>query len=111
MVILAVLATSGCCALLCHTFWRRYFLASACAAVATTVAFQVASYFQLGYVDPFILISSVVVGSMASAMSLAVGLPFLVVRRRRPAIPQHAVDRGFDPVVGEATTRSHPEVE
>jgi presenilin-like A22 family membrane protease len=65
----------------CHAFIKRYFLASFVAACAMVVGVQLATYIELGYLDPFWLISSVTGFFMASIIALIVGLPFRVKRK------------------------------
>ena len=71
----AVLIAAG-----CHAFIKRYFLASFLAATGVVVEIQIASYIELGYLDPFWLISSVTGFVMASILALIVGLPFKIKR-------------------------------
>ena len=72
----AVLIASG-----CHAFIKRYFLASFVAATGVVAGIQIASYIELGYLDPFWLISSVTGFFMASILALIVGLPFMMKRK------------------------------
>ena len=74
----AVLISAG-----SHALIKRYFLASFVAACAVVVGMQVASYIELGYLDPFWQISSVTGFFMASILALIVGLPFRVKREVR----------------------------
>ena len=71
----AVLIAAG-----CHAFIKRYFLASFLAAIGVVVGIQIASYIELGYLDPFWLISSVTGFVMESILALIVGLPFKIKR-------------------------------
>jgi presenilin-like A22 family membrane protease len=64
----------------CHTYIKKYFLASFVAACVMVVGAQIASYIQLGYLDPFWLIGSVTGFFMAGFVALIVGLPFRVKR-------------------------------
>jgi peptidoglycan biosynthesis protein MviN/MurJ (putative lipid II flippase) len=64
----------------CHSYIKNYFLASFVAACVMVVGVQIASYIELGYVDPFWLISSINGFFMASIVALIVGLPFKVKR-------------------------------
>jgi hypothetical protein len=72
----AVLIAAG-----CHAFIKRYFLASFIAATGVVAGIQLASYIELGYLDPFWLISSVTGFFMASILALIVGLPFMMKRK------------------------------
>ena len=74
----AVLIAAG-----CHAFIKRYFLASFVAACTVVVGMQVASYIELGYLDPFWKISSVTAFFMTSILALIVGLPFRIKRKVR----------------------------
>jgi len=97
-VLLAGLAINVCFALLCHAFFREYFLASAGAAVVTSLTWQSLNYWHLGHLDPFFPIALVTGGVVAFVLSLLVGLPFARARRRLRVEPA-ARDRGFHPVV------------
>jgi len=97
-LLLAGLAISVCFALLCHAFFREYFLASAGAAVVTSLTWQSLNYWHLGHLDPFFPIALVTGGVVAFVLSLLVGLPFARARRRHRVEPA-ARDRGFHPVV------------
>jgi presenilin-like A22 family membrane protease len=72
----AVLIASG-----CHALVKRYFLASFVAACGIVVGIQVASYIELGHIDPFWQISSVTGFFMASIIALIVGIPFRIKRK------------------------------
>ena len=72
----AVLISAG-----CHASIKRYFLASFAAACTVVVGMQVASYIELGYLDPFWQITSVTGFFMASILALIVGLPFRIKRK------------------------------
>jgi len=63
-----------------HAVIKTYFLASFIAACAMVVEMQIASYIELGYLDPFWQISSVTGFFMASIVALIVGLPFRAKR-------------------------------
>jgi len=71
-----VLIASG-----CHALIKRYFLASFVAACGIVVGIQVASFIELGHVDPFWQISSVTGFFMASIIALIVGIPFRIKRK------------------------------
>jgi hypothetical protein len=67
----------------CHALIKRYFLASFVAACAVVVVVQIASYIELGHLDPFWHITSVTAFFMASILALIVGLPFMIKRKVR----------------------------
>ena len=75
LLLFAALIAAG-----CHVLIRRYFFASFVASCVIVVGIQVASYIELGYVDPFWLISSVTGFFMASIIALIVGVPFRIKR-------------------------------
>jgi presenilin-like A22 family membrane protease len=64
----------------CHMYIKNYFLASFVAACAIVVGTQIAGYIELGYMDPYWLITSLTGFFMASIVALVVGLPFKVKR-------------------------------
>lgn len=66
-----------------HYFIRSYFAASILAAGLTTVMGQVAFRIHSGYWDPFLIVSSVTMVLLAFLISLVVGFPFYINRRRK----------------------------
>lgn len=64
----------------CHAVIKRYFVASLVAATAMVAGIQVASYIELGHVDPFWHIVSATGFFMAGTVALIVGIPFRVRR-------------------------------
>jgi hypothetical protein len=64
----------------CHASMRRYYLASLTAACAMVAALQLASYLQIGMLDPLWPLSSLVGFLLAGIVALAVGLPFRIRR-------------------------------
>jgi len=64
----------------CHAFIKSYFLASIVAASAVVAGIQVASYIELGHIDPYWQIASVTGFFMASVIALLVGVPFRIMR-------------------------------
>jgi hypothetical protein len=73
-------------ALMWHWLVPIYVLATVGATVTTVIAFQVAAYLHLGYLDPFFLIALVTSSVMGAGVALHVGLPF------RPRRKPHAVN-------------------
>jgi hypothetical protein len=69
-------------ALLWHRFLPSYAMASIGATATTVVAFQIAAYFNLGYLDTFFLIAVVTSSLYAAAISFIVGIPFRVRRKK-----------------------------
>ena len=49
--------------------------------ITTVLAFQVATYFHVGYLDSFFLVAVVTSSIMAAVIALVVGLPFRARRR------------------------------
>jgi hypothetical protein len=70
-------------ALVSHWLIRSYFIASFCAAIVADIVFQVAAYLHFGSLDSFFLIAIVAAGGSAFAIAIAIGIPFVVIRRRR----------------------------
>lgn len=66
-----------------HAFIRRYFLASVVSAVAVDVFFHFFAYLQLGYIDPFFVVSLITAGVIALIISMLIGIPFMLKRRRK----------------------------
>jgi membrane protein DedA with SNARE-associated domain len=66
-----------------HYLRPLYLQASLLSALTSTVVYQVLSYLEGGYLDPFFLIGLVTGTFLALAISLIVGIPFLVYRRRK----------------------------
>jgi len=64
----------------CHALIKNYYLSSFVAAGMMIVGTQIASYIQLGYLDPFWLLSSITGFFMALIVALLVGLPFKIKR-------------------------------
>jgi len=52
-------------------------------ALISTVIYQVLSYLEGGYLDPFFMIGLVTGTFIALSISLVVGIPFLVYRKRK----------------------------
>jgi hypothetical protein len=64
----------------CHALIKNYYLSSFVAAGVMIVGTEVASYIQLGYLDPFWLMSSITGFFIALLVALIVGLPFKIKR-------------------------------
>ena len=69
-------------AVLCHMIIRRYFLATAMAALLATTALQVIAYLDLGHLDKFFLIALATSGSLALLIASLVGVLVLWGRHR-----------------------------
>ena len=67
-------------AVLCHIYIKNYYLSSFLAACAIVIATQIASYIELGHIDPLWVISSVTGLFMGGLLALIVGLPFKLMR-------------------------------
>ncbi|MBH2044056.1 MAG: hypothetical protein I8H87_11135 [Comamonadaceae bacterium] len=80
-------------AVISATVWHHYvsrYLAAALGATGTTVVlFQAVAFLQLGHLDPFFPIAVITSSLVALPLSLLVGLP-IRVRRRRTAIDPNA---------------------
>jgi hypothetical protein len=66
-----------------HYFRPAYLQASMLSALTSTVVYQVLSYLEGGYLDPFFIIGLVTGTFIALSLSLVVGIPFLMHRRRK----------------------------
>lgn len=77
-------------ALIAHAIVGRYFVASLGAALAMVTVTQLASYWQLGHVDPLWAISSAVAFGMGLIVALVVGIPFRLARRLKSESAQRA---------------------
>lgn len=67
-------------ALVTHALLPRYGVAAVVSAVMMVLATQLASFMELGHVDPWWVLSSLVALGMALVVTLLVGLPFRLVR-------------------------------
>ena len=65
-----------------HLFVEKYFLSVAGATLTTAIAFQLANYYYIGYLDPFFIIAILASGCVAFVGSAIIGLPFKIVRDR-----------------------------
>jgi len=82
----AILSIIGLCAVtavICHWLIRGYVVASLWAAVIGDILLQIASYIEIGYLNPFFPIALITGGCIALGITLLVGVPFAVVRRRK----------------------------
>ena len=70
-------------ALATHGLLRRFWAASALAAIISTSAFNALATIRQGYLDKFFLIAFLVGGLYAFVISVVIGLVFRLVRRRR----------------------------
>jgi hypothetical protein len=80
---LVLIGISVVAALLAHWVIRRYLLASLCAAVGASIAFQFVVYLHLGYLDPFFIFALVVGAAVAFGVAVVIGVPFIRARRKR----------------------------
>jgi hypothetical protein len=79
LIILTTIALGS--ALLWHWLLAFYAPAVIGATITTVIAFQVAAYFHLGYLDPFFFVAAVTSSIMAFAIALLAGLTFRARRR------------------------------
>lgn len=70
-----------------HCLIKSYLFASVWSAVAATLALQLVDYFEAGSLDPFFLVAAIISWLVALGISLLIGLPFVLCRRRRPLSP------------------------
>jgi hypothetical protein len=70
-------------ALVTHGLFRRFWAASAIAAVISTSVFNVVATIRQGYLDKFFLVAFLVGGLFALVISVVVGLGFRLVRRSK----------------------------
>ena len=69
-------------ALVSHFLSRAYSEASVWSALVASFLFQLASYIEGGFVEPFFLVTIVTGTLFALVIALLVGIPFWVYRRR-----------------------------
>ena len=74
LIILSILSIV--CSLVSHTLIRAMSLAIPLAAVFTAILFQVITYFQLGYLDPFFPITLVTTFAISFLIAIVIGVPF-----------------------------------
>jgi len=72
-------------AILSYRFIENYFVACFASSIVTSIVFQIIGYFSLGYIDPFVMISTIVSAFYALLISAIVGFIFW---RRRVAFNQ-----------------------
>lgn len=82
MSLLFLLLVMGIVAVVCHVGIRSFMLACLTSALLSTLLLQVIAYTELGYLDPFFIISLVTVAFYAFVISLPVGWATRAVRRR-----------------------------
>lgn len=66
-----------------HELLNSYVVAIICSSVTAVVAFQIANYFHLGYIDPFFLIAIAVSGVISAFASAIIGVVYRVVRKKK----------------------------
>ena len=79
LIILTAIALGS--ALVWHWLVVFYRPAVIGATITTVIAFQVAAYFHLGYLDPFLLVAIVTSSIVAAVIALLVGVPFRAWRK------------------------------
>lgn len=67
-----------------HRLVASYFSATIGAAITTVIAFQIAVFLHLGYLDPFFLVAVATSSIIAVVAALAIGLPFRTRRKTHP---------------------------
>ena len=78
-------------AALAHYFIRQYTLGSFAGALTAAIVFQVWSYIELGYMDPFWPIAFVVSGLLSLFVALLVGGIFTYVRKKNRKVSGNAI--------------------
>lgn len=68
--------------LVCHYLMKSYILASVTSALLASIAFQLLNLLFLGYLDPLAIIAFFITGLIGLVISLLLGLPFLLERRK-----------------------------
>jgi len=84
--VFALLAVPGVISCLIHACLRRYFIAVVLSAFICTVLFPLFSYIEMGYLDPLLVLGLIQIFATSSIVSLIVGVPFLLGRRKRKEI-------------------------
>lgn len=74
-----------------HYLIRKYTLASFSGAIIAATVFQVWTYIELGYLDPFWLIAFVVSGLLSLFVALVVGGVFSYVRKKERKVGDNAI--------------------
>jgi len=114
MGILILVAIAVVVSLICHAFLRRFWPATNLAATAAAMLFLVASYIELGYLDPFFPIAFVFGWVYAWFVAMIVGIPFHIARKPKP--PGHCPKCSYNlrgnvsgvcPECGTPTFREH----
>lgn len=68
--------------LVCHYLMKSYILASVTSALLASIAFQLLNLIFQGYLDPLAIIALLITGLIGFVISLLLGLPFLLERRK-----------------------------
>jgi len=68
--------------LLWHSILKKFFTAVIGSVVTAVVAFQIANYINIGYLDPFFIIAIGVSGVIATFVSVAIGTLYYVARKK-----------------------------
>jgi hypothetical protein len=71
------------CSVLSHMVQKKYWLAVAAATIFSVVLFQVVSFLQQGYIDPFVVIAIITTSLISAAGAIVIGLIFKVLRKAR----------------------------
>ena len=77
-VIIALLS-----AIFFHYKLDSFWISSVLAAVVASLLFQAVGYFVLGYLDPFFMIAFTISLAVSLTISVIVGLPFAIDRKKR----------------------------
>jgi small basic protein len=70
------------CSLVIHYYSSSYLFSTVVAAFFSSIIFQIADYFHRGYFDKFALVAFIFGGLYAWGISLIVGLPFKLIRKK-----------------------------
>lgn len=70
------------CSIFAHTYQKRFWFAVLIAACSSVVLFQVASFLNSGYLDPFIMIAIITTFCISSISAVVIGLVFKFKRSK-----------------------------
>tara|TARA_R110002167_G_scaffold348745_2_gene560176 strand:- start:771 stop:1043 length:273 start_codon:yes stop_codon:yes gene_type:complete len=81
--IIILISISFLCSVISHWQLKNFKFAIGAATLVSISLFQLANYFHLGYLDPFIIIALITSSFFALIIAILVGCPFYFVRRKR----------------------------
>ncbi len=83
--LIAVVIISLICAFFCHLFIKQARAATIAAVVYSVLFFQALSYLEAGSLDPYWLISTLVIVMLATPIAILIGTLFTARRQRKAA--------------------------